>query len=139
MSLFNYKATVLEIVDGDTFSANVDLGFGITVQPAGSFDLGRFRLYGIDTPETTHRKPGLTDAQWEAEKVAGLKAKERLTQITPKGTVIWVESRKPDKYGRWLCLAYVRQEDLGDVARSINAQLVREGFAKLYASEPLKL
>lgn len=43
--MYNYKAFVTYVVDGDTFDATVDLGFTITTKQ-------RFRLKDVDTPET---------------------------------------------------------------------------------------
>lgn len=44
MITFVYKATITNIVDGDTVDAIVDLGFNVQTKI-------RFRLNGIDTPE----------------------------------------------------------------------------------------
>ncbi len=41
---YEYKAKVINVVDGDTFDALVDVGFNIYVKE-------RFRLYGVNTPE----------------------------------------------------------------------------------------
>lgn len=137
--LFNRKATTLRIVDGDTFDARVSLGFGLSVEPVGKFELGRFRMYGINTPETHKRMPGLTDAQWVAEKAAGEKSKARLAVLMPVGQAIYIRSMKPDKYGRWLCVAWTSFADFGVVEKSVNAQMLGEGFAKAnsYGDEPL--
>ena len=43
--MYEYKCTVLRIVDGDTIDVMVDLGFETWVKK-------RVRLYGIDCPET---------------------------------------------------------------------------------------
>ena len=34
---------------------------------------------------------------------------------------------------------WLKQEDLGDIEKSVNAQLYREGLAKLYKGEPLPI
>lgn len=134
--LYRYKATVLRVVDGDTFDAEVQMGFGMTVRPSGKFDLGRFRVYGIDTPETLHRKSGLTDAQWDLEKAAGQKSKARMIELIAAKTV-YLRTEKPDKYGRWLAWVWVKPEDYGVVEKSVNFILLNEGFAKVYENEPL--
>ena len=137
--LFNRKATVLRIVDGDTFDARVQLGFGLSVEPVGKFELGRFRMYGINTPETHKRAPGMTDKEWEVEKAAGKKAAARLAVLMPVGKEIFLRSMKPDKYGRWLCVAWATFADFGVVEKSVNAQMLGEGLAKAnsYGDEPL--
>lgn len=135
-NLYRYRATVLRVIDGDTFDSQVQLGFGVTVQPSGRFDLGRFRLYGVDTPETTHRKPGLSEPEWIVEKQAGERSKVWLKALIEGKSVI-VRTQKPDKYGRWLCWVWTKPEDYGVVEKSVNFQLLSQGLAKEYADEPL--
>ena len=48
---YTYKTRLVRTVDGDTFDAKCDAGFGNTATQ-------RFRLKGIDTPETTWRASG---------------------------------------------------------------------------------
>ena len=43
--MYEYRATILRVIDGDTIEARVDLGFDVSV-------IERFRLYGINAPET---------------------------------------------------------------------------------------
>lgn len=136
--LYNRRATVIRVVDGDTVDTEVDFGCGITLRPAGKFKLGRFRLYGINAPES-RRPPGITDAEWEVEKVKGDKAKARMTELLPMGKMIYVQMKKPDKYGRWLCTCWTSFADFGVVEKSVNAQMLSEGLAKAnsYGDEPL--
>ncbi len=42
--MYEYKAKIIEVYDGDTFTFEVDLGFSITVKE-------KIRLAGINTPE----------------------------------------------------------------------------------------
>ena len=101
-----YKATVLNIVDGDTVDLEVDLGFNITMKD-------RFRLYGINAPEVRG-----------AEKLEGRKSTEWLTaQLKDQDLIIKTEKDKRGKFGRWLCTLYVNSKDL-------NLKMVEEGFAK---------
>ena len=46
--MYEYKAKVHRIIDGDTVDVTIDLGFEMTTKQ-------RIRLYGIDTPETRTR------------------------------------------------------------------------------------
>ena len=48
MELYNYKAEVTRVVDGDTVDAFIDLGFDMHSKQ-------RVRLYGINAPETRTR------------------------------------------------------------------------------------
>ena len=43
--MYEYKAIVKKVYDGDTITVDIDLGFGIT------FNDKSIRLSGIDTPE----------------------------------------------------------------------------------------
>ena len=47
--MYEYRATLLKIVDGDTIDVDIDLGFGVVLANQ------RIRLYGIDTPESRTR------------------------------------------------------------------------------------
>jgi micrococcal nuclease len=47
--MYEYRATLLKIVDGDTVDVDIDLGFGVVLTNQ------RIRLYGIDTPESRTR------------------------------------------------------------------------------------
>ena len=44
--MYEYKAIIKRVVDGDTVDVDIDLGFGVI------FANQRIRLYGIDTPES---------------------------------------------------------------------------------------
>ena len=64
--MYNYKATLLRVVDGDTVDAELDLGFKIFIKE-------RIRLMGIDTPESRTRN--LAEKSW------GKAAKHRLEEL----------------------------------------------------------
>jgi micrococcal nuclease len=131
---YTYRVLVTRVVDGDTVDTEINLGFGTTLRGK---DHSRFRLFGIDTPETYGVKK---DSE---EYAAGLKAKdwlsERLAPYMSSGKSIWIHSYKSGKYGRYVGVLWLKQEDLGDIEKSVNAQLYREGLAKLYKGEPLPI
>jgi micrococcal nuclease len=64
--MYNYNATCVKVVDGDTIDAMIDLGFGVHVKK-------RIRLAGINAPESRTRN--------KVEKKLGLAAKERLIDM----------------------------------------------------------
>ena len=64
--MYNYKISLLRVVDGDTIDAEIDLGFDISVHK-------RIRLAGIASPESRTR-----DLE---EKQRGLASKERLINL----------------------------------------------------------
>lgn len=89
---YRYRATILDIVDGDTFDAMVDLGFE-------SFQRKRFRVYGIDTPERGSDR-------WAA-------AKEDLHKLLLRGNNLRIATFKDrkDKYGRYVADVVILNKD----------------------------
>ena len=47
--MFEYKASLVKVVDGDTIDVDLDLGFGVWLKKQ------RVRFYGINTPESRTR------------------------------------------------------------------------------------
>lgn len=107
---YDYKATVIRWVDGDTVWLEVDLGFRIV----GRMD---FRLYGVDTPE----RGQLNYAE----------ATALVNQIAPAGSSVRIRTYKdPDKYGRWLA-EVTPVGDFGSVPTVTN-QLINAALGKAY-------
>ena len=71
--MYEYKALINRIVDGDTVDIDIDLGFGIWMKDE------RVRVMGIDTPESRTSD--------RLEKIFGLAAKERLKELIPEGSI----------------------------------------------------
>lgn len=101
---YEYKATVVRWIDGDTVDLNVDLGFKITMAE-------RFRLEGVDTPE---RGQPNHDEAWNFAK-----------RLAPEGSQVLIQTSRPDKYGRWLANVTVG-------GATVNRALLDMGLAKLY-------
>ena len=92
--MWNYEATVVRVVDGDTVDLNVDVGFRhYTVQ--------RFRLNGYNAPELVG-----------VEKPLGVQARARLIELLPAGLVVRVWTHKGDSFGRWLCDVALARTDI---------------------------
>lgn len=98
--MFTYNVTISKVVDGDTFDGMVDLGFEI-------FRLVRFRLYGINCPESRG-----------ATKVAGLVARAKTAELILARTVV-IQCLKYDKYGR--SVAKVTLADGSDLTQCLLA------------------
>ena len=113
--MYEYQATVLRVVDGDTIEVDIDLGFSTVIKKQ------RVRFKGIDTPETRTRDL--------VEKEAGLRAKERVEGLCPLGSIITLRTTidKSDKYGRILGESFVP-----GVIQSVNQLLLEEGHAVVY-------
>ena len=112
--MYQYKAIVERVVDGDTIDVMADLGFHVWTKQ-------RLRLYGIDAYESRTR-----DLE---EKKKGLAAKAFVENRCPVGNSIIVEITKLEgKYGRAIAKVYTNNiDDTVDI--SINDQLVNEGLA----------
>lgn len=65
--MYTYDALIVRVVDGDTVDAEVDLGFSLKYN-------ARFRIKGLDTPETWRPKS-------EAERVHGKAATGFATEL----------------------------------------------------------
>ena len=50
--MYQYKAKITRIIDGDTVDCDIDLGFKVILAKQ------RIRLYGIDTPESRTQRQG---------------------------------------------------------------------------------
>lgn len=101
---YTYRANVIRWVDGDTVDLRVDCGFYLWWE-------GRFRLYGINTPERGH--PNYTEATAYAAGMA------------PIGSPLVVRTYHADKYGRFLADLYVGETN-------VNAALINVGLAVPY-------
>lgn len=109
--MYQYKATVINVVDGDTVDAIINLGFNISVKL-------RFRLFGINTPEM-HKDT----------MVQAMTSKVRVEQLLLNKECI-ANTYKPDKYGRWLADFIVI--DSAGTTINVNKILVYEGLAVEY-------
>jgi len=109
--MYQYKATVVNVVDGDTVDAVIDLGFHISVKI-------RFRLFGINTPEM--HKDTLVQAKAAKARVEALLLNKECM----------ADTYKPDKYGRWLA-NFIVVDSTGN-AINVNQILIQEGLAVEY-------
>lgn len=107
--MYNYKAKIIDVYDGDTVTAMVDLGFL-------HFQEMKLRLYGIDTPELRGE-----------EREQGIVVRDILREmILGKEVTIRSYKDKQGKYGRYL--ANIILED----GLEVNQWLVDNGHAKEY-------
>ena len=109
--MYEYKAQLDRVVDGDTVDAMIDLGFDVWVHK-------RIRLEGIDAPETRTRDLD--------EKAQGFATKMRLEGLLEAANGMFVlQSHGVGKYGRCLGTIIIEKEN-------INELLIREGLAEVY-------
>jgi micrococcal nuclease len=120
--MYEYRARVIRVVDGDTVDVDIDLGFGIWLNNE------RVRIMGIDTPESRTRD--------KIEKQFGLAAKKRLKELLKTYCTLktQVSSNGEDmkgKFGRILGDFQV-YDDKKDLYRPVSQVLIDEGHAVAY-------
>jgi micrococcal nuclease len=107
--MYEYKASVIKVYDGDTITAQVDLGFHFNFTNS-------FRLARIDCPEVRGES-----------REEGLKSRDRLRElIMGKDIIIKTIKDRTEKYGRYLAEVYI---NIDDIEVNINDLLVTEGLA----------
>ena len=106
-----YRAHVISVYDGDTVTANLDLGMSITRKCS-------CRLAGVDTPEIRTKVAG--------EKEAAYAARDRVRDLILDKWVTLQSIEKPDKYGRLLVQIWT-DDDV-----NVNNLLIEEGHAIPY-------
>ena len=102
--MYQYSATVIKVVDGDTVDFNVDLGFKLQFKLRG-------RFAGLNAPEGKQTEA----ANWLHEQL-------------PVGQAVVIETKKTqEKYGRWLVTIFLD-------GRNINEELLDGGLALPFAN-----
>lgn len=146
MDNFHRKVLNIEVTDGDTFRAEVDLGFGQLWRRRGRKSKPKFRILDINCPETTRRGSwdnGLGDDQVEKLLDLGAYAKDRLKQLVEDPAAItWIHCPEwdEDSLGRILAHLYVLSPRAGHLAAvSIAPLFIREGLAVPYGEDVAKL
>jgi len=113
--LYYYRAHVVDVYDGDTFRANVDLGMNVMLKASGQ----SFRLAIVDTPEI----------QGE-EREDGLVVRDYVRDIILDKDVV-IQTEKWGKYGRWLAWVFVEDSGILQPGESLNEHLLRIGYATI--------
>jgi len=108
---YEYNAHITRVIDGDTFEANIDLGFNVSFKAT-------LRLKGVDTPETW--RPSC-----DAERKHG-EAATRFVETIILGQKVKIITHKAGAgiYGRYTAEVYI--ED----GRCLSDMLIEGGFEK---------
>ena len=117
--MYEYKATLDRVVDGDTVDLNIDLGFDVWLNST------RVRLHHVDTPEKRTRDIlekhfGYISSDYVVDKL--INAGKIVVKTTIDGPT--------DKYGRILGVIWVDDE-----ANSLNDQLIERHYAVKYEGQ----
>lgn len=112
--MYEYRARVIDVVDGDTFRLEVDLGLDILHRIT-------VRLFGVSTPEVRGE-----------EREAGLQAKAFVESLIPKETLVLISTVKDrrEKYGRYLAVVYIPTGDLANPWLHLGDELVKAGYGR---------
>ena len=117
--MYQYKAKILKVLDGDTVEIDLDLGFNIVLANQ------KVRLAGVDTPES--RTTNLE------EKPRGLLSKKKLQEKLPLGTWATIETLRSDnnddKFGRILGIF------IANDGTRVNQWLIDNNYAVGYMGE----
>jgi len=108
--MYEYRAFVRKVYDGDTITVDIDLGFDVILKTQ------KIRLLKINAPEVRG-----------AQREAGLKSRNALRdKIGNKWIKLKTQKDKKGKYGRWLGEIWLEDE-------CINDWLLSEGLAEIYS------
>ena len=116
--MYEYRANLIKVVDGDTVDVDIDLGFGVWLKDE------RVRIAGIDTPESRTSD--------KVEKSFGLAAKKRVQELLADKVVLKTFAAKDGedmkgKFGRILGDFYV-----GNDKKLLTEVMIDEGHAVPY-------
>ncbi len=115
--MYEYRANVLDVHDGDTVALALELGLHVTLT------IKRARLEGLDSPELRTVTPD--------GRQPGREAREALDDLLARGPVICrTLMDKTEKYGGLLVRLYVDQSD--GTRLDVNAEMLRLGFGTRY-------
>ena len=109
LDLYNYKAIVNRVIDGDTIELTIKVGFYFKYDTP-------VRLLNIDTPEIS----GISKPQ-------GLISKSYVEEVLPIGKNIEIHTEKDDAFWRWLGVIHYLN-DSGEPV-NLNCELLELGLA----------
>ncbi len=105
--MYEYRAKIVDVYDGDTFTFEVDLGFSITVTE-------KIRLAGINTPEV----------RWSS-KVEGKMVRDYVRSII-LGKEVIIQVFKKGKFGRYI--AYVFFDGISGIPCNLTEHLLQRNY-----------
>lgn len=123
--MYEYKAKLVKIVDGDTIDCDIYCGFDIVLSDQ------RIRLYGIDTPESRTR-----DLE---EKKFGKLASKFLEDNLTEEFVIRTHKDAKGKYGRILGELIVYNPEQEKWNRNLNREMISKNLAVEYKGQSKEL
>jgi micrococcal nuclease len=113
--MYEYKCKVIEVIDGNTVDANIDLGFNVTIRQ-------RIKLYGVHAPNPISNN--------ETERENALLAKVKLAEIIGKEFICQTLMNKRGKAGRILGNAYTL--DINGNRIDVNKAMIDSGLTSQF-------
>lgn len=114
--LYQYRADIVDVYDGDTITADIDLGFNTWRRAE------KLRLYGLDTPEVRGPDKALGIAARDALRSRILGKQVIICTIKDEGST----EEEREKYGRYLAKVY-------DGDELVNDWMIAQGFGRAYS------
>ena len=109
--LYDYRARITDVIDGDTVTADIDLGFNTWRNGE------RLRLFGIDAPELRRRE----------ERVRAERAREALAErVLGREIIVCTIDDRRGSFNRYLAILYTPEGE------NVNEWLVAAGHAERY-------
>lgn len=110
--MYQYEAKIVKVYDGDTVTAEIDLGFSVKIKQT-------LRLKDINAPEVCG-----------PEKLEGKKSRDFLRDLILRKKVMIETTKlgkkeKRGKYGRYIAVVFLP----GEVLVNVNNMLVHNGHA----------
>lgn len=110
---YQYKATVLSVYDGDTFTLDVDLGMKTHL-------IEKIRLARVNTPEVRG-----------SEKEWGKEVRDHVKElILGKDIIIHTQKDKEGKYGRYIAEVFFQKNEGKWI--NLNDYLLKQEMARSY-------
>lgn len=106
--MYEYLATAIQVVDGDTLHVSVDLGFSIHANV--TIRLARINAYELTEPR-------------------GIVARAYVANLLASIAAMKVQTSKQEKYGRWLAEVWIKQKRTDVDWLNLNDDLVRHSHA----------
>jgi micrococcal nuclease len=122
--MYEYKATVKRVIDGDSLVLDIDLGFYIFMNET------KIRLYGLDAPEMNSKDPLL--------RLQAVLATRYLYDNLPIGSKVTIKTvlDKREKYGR--LLATIITEDGLNINEGLLENKLAISYNKLTREEQMQ-
>ena len=117
--MYTYKAIITNVVDGDTYDADIDLGFHIHIHE-------RIRVLGLDTPECRGE-----------EKELGRICKEYAEHMLLNQKILLrsekeIKEPKQDSFGRWLCRVFLDSDktSIAEIFTNLGCNKLKDNYSE---------